>query len=129
MSSPSFEVLTAAEIARQVNGKRISPTEVLEGAIARIEARNPVVNAFVYTAFDEARAAAKTLEARLARGENLTRPCARRSSTPSIALSTRSTSSSPQRSPPCRSRSARAARPSGPSRSMARRSIRSSAGA
>jgi amidase len=71
MSSPSFDVMTAAEIARQVNGKRISPTEVLEGAIARIEARNPVVNAFVYTAFDEARAAAKALEARLARGENL----------------------------------------------------------
>src|ERR1700730_5697169 len=70
-SSPSFEVMTAAEIARQVNGKRISPTEVLEGAIARIEARNPVVNAFVYTAFDEARAAAKTLEARLAEGEHL----------------------------------------------------------
>jgi amidase len=63
--------MTAAEIARQVNGKRISPTEVLEGAIARIEARNPVVNAFVHTAFDEARAAAKALEARLARGENL----------------------------------------------------------
>ena len=71
MSSPSFEVLTAAEIARQVNGKRISPTEVLEGAIARIEARNPAVNAFVYTAFDEARAAAKALEARLAKGEHL----------------------------------------------------------
>jgi hypothetical protein len=35
-SSPSFEVMTAADIARQVNGKRISPTEVLEGAIARI---------------------------------------------------------------------------------------------
>jgi Asp-tRNA(Asn)/Glu-tRNA(Gln) amidotransferase A subunit family amidase len=38
MSSPSFKVMTAAEIARQVNGKSISPTEVLEGAIARIEA-------------------------------------------------------------------------------------------
>src|ERR1700730_9935708 len=71
MSTPSFKVMTAAEIARRVNGKRISPTEVLEGAIARIEARNPVVNAFVYTAFDEARAAAKALEARLARGEYL----------------------------------------------------------
>jgi len=50
--------------------RRFSPTEVLEGAIARIEARNPVINAFVYTAFDEARAAAKALEARLDKGEN-----------------------------------------------------------
>src|ERR1700730_7447779 len=45
MSTPSFQVMTAAEIARQVNTKRISPTEVLEGANARIngEAVDPFI--------------------------------------------------------------------------------------
>lgn len=53
---------SAAEIARLVRQKAVSPVEVMAAAIARIEAGNPRLNAFVYTAFDEARAAARTAE-------------------------------------------------------------------
>ena len=64
------ERLSAAQLGRAVKAGQISPTEVVDYFARRIERRNPSINAFVYTKFDEARQAAKRLEARLAKGED-----------------------------------------------------------
>lgn len=68
MTSPQ---LSAAETARLVKTKAISPVEVVEAAIARIEARNPSLNAFIYMGFDDARKAAKAAEADVMAGRPL----------------------------------------------------------
>jgi Asp-tRNA(Asn)/Glu-tRNA(Gln) amidotransferase A subunit family amidase len=46
-------------LARLVQRREVSPEELLEASIARVEARNPVVNAVVSRLYDEARAAIK----------------------------------------------------------------------
>lgn len=53
---------SAGEIAAEVRARRVSPVEVMDATIARIEARNPSLNAFVFTDFEGARAAAKKAE-------------------------------------------------------------------
>lgn len=62
--------LSALEIGKKVNEKSISPTEVLKYFEERIKVRNPSINAFVYTKFEDAYTEAKLLEERLAKGEN-----------------------------------------------------------
>jgi len=60
--------MSAAEIARQVAARELSPVEVIEAALARVEAINPRLNAIVTLnpcAQDDARA----LERRLAAGD------------------------------------------------------------
>ena len=47
-------------LAHLVRRKEVSPLELVEEAIARIERHNPTLNAVVYKAYDEARASAKT---------------------------------------------------------------------
>src|SRR5919106_5134592 len=46
-------------LAELVRSKEVSPDEVLEAAIGRIEALNPTLNAVVTRVYDEARAAAR----------------------------------------------------------------------
>ena len=65
------EISTAAQTAALIRSKAVSPVEVMEAAIARIEDRNPALNAFVYTAFDEARARAQEAEQAVMRGDQL----------------------------------------------------------
>jgi amidase/aspartyl-tRNA(Asn)/glutamyl-tRNA(Gln) amidotransferase subunit A len=66
------ELFTPAhELAERIAARELSPVEVLEGCIARIEERNPALNAFVFTAFDEAREAARTAERAVAAGAEL----------------------------------------------------------
>lgn len=65
-----LERLSGVELGREVAGGHISPTEVIAYFARRIEERNPGINAFVYTKFDEAMAEARKLEVRLARHEN-----------------------------------------------------------
>ena len=48
----------ALGLAALVRSKKVSPDEVLEAAIERIEALNPTLNAVVATAYDAARAMA-----------------------------------------------------------------------
>ncbi|MBQ4459815.1 MAG: amidase, partial [Clostridia bacterium] len=67
----NLELLSAAEIGREVNAGHISPTEVVRFFEERIEAHNKDLNAFVYTKFEYAEDAAKQLEERLARGEDV----------------------------------------------------------
>jgi amidase/aspartyl-tRNA(Asn)/glutamyl-tRNA(Gln) amidotransferase subunit A len=64
-------VRSAAETARLIRQKAVSPVEVMDEAIARIEAGNPALNAFVYTAFDEARTRAHEAEAAVMSGAPL----------------------------------------------------------
>lgn len=66
-----FAYLSATEIAAKIRTGQVSPVEVLESVIARIEQRNPSLNAFVFTAFDEARERARDAERAVASGAEL----------------------------------------------------------
>ena len=59
---------TALDIARAVRSGAASARDVLEATLVRIEARNPVVNAFTVVIADRARARAAELDAALATG-------------------------------------------------------------
>lgn len=52
--------LDATALAQLVEKKEVTPLELVEQAIERIEAKNPVLNAVVMPMFDEARRLAKT---------------------------------------------------------------------
>ena len=62
---------TATELAGRIRRRELSPVEVLDATIERIEARNPSLNALVYLGFDDARAAARKAEQALSSGEAL----------------------------------------------------------
>jgi amidase/aspartyl-tRNA(Asn)/glutamyl-tRNA(Gln) amidotransferase subunit A len=57
------------ELAGRIARRELSPVEVMDATLARIEARNPSITAFVHEAFDEARASAREAERRGAAGE------------------------------------------------------------
>ena len=69
MTKP-FE-LTAVEARRLIGARKLSPVELLDSCIGRIEAANPTVNAIVTTAFDRAREEARAAEAAVLRGDAL----------------------------------------------------------
>lgn len=71
INESDIDQLSAAETAKLVRSGQLSPTESLEAAIARIERRNPSLNAFVHLGFDDARASARRLEQQLVRREAL----------------------------------------------------------
>ncbi|MGF1596833.1 MAG: amidase [Acidimicrobiales bacterium] len=62
----SLDATAQADLVRR---RQISPKELVEAAMARIEALNPTVNAVIHQTFDEARDAAASLGDRLAAGE------------------------------------------------------------
>src|SRR4051794_13391832 len=59
---------TVVELAGRIRRRELSPVEVLDATIDRIEARNPSLNALVYLGFDDARAAARDAERALTSG-------------------------------------------------------------
>ena len=59
----------AAELARQVAARELSPVELLEACLDRVAALNPRVNALVLVMADEARAQARESEKRVMQGE------------------------------------------------------------
>ncbi|GAB5470756.1 MAG: amidase [Rhodospirillales bacterium] len=63
--------MTAAEMALKIRQRQFSPVEVVDAAIARIEARNPSIGAFVIMGFEDARKAAKAAEDAVMSGEPL----------------------------------------------------------
>jgi amidase len=63
--------LTAVEARRLIGQKRLSPLELVESCIRRIEAVDHAVNAMVARDFERARTEARAAEARVARGEAL----------------------------------------------------------
>jgi amidase/aspartyl-tRNA(Asn)/glutamyl-tRNA(Gln) amidotransferase subunit A len=58
----------ATELAARIRRRDLSPVELLDAVIARIQARNPSLNALVFTAFDEARERAQQAERALTSG-------------------------------------------------------------
>jgi amidase len=55
MRFPEYDDHDATGLAELVRTRQVSPEEVVEAAIARIEARNPALNAVVHTQFERAR--------------------------------------------------------------------------
>ena len=66
-----LEKLSGVELGKEVRSGRITPTEVIRYFQERIEKRNPSLNAFTYTKFDDAFSEAKALEEKLLRHEEV----------------------------------------------------------
>src|SRR6476469_9410588 len=62
---------SAASLAARIRRKELSPVEVVDAAIARIEAHNPKINALIIFGYDDARNAAKAAEAAIMRGDKV----------------------------------------------------------
>jgi len=62
---------TALESRRLIGTKVLSPVELLESCIARIEAVNPAVNAIVSDCYERARREARVAEEAVIRGREL----------------------------------------------------------
>ncbi|KQW54131.1 amidase [Variovorax sp. Root411] len=62
---------SAVELRRLIGSKAVSPVELLEACIGRIERVNPFVNAVTATCFERARAEAKAAESAVLRGDTL----------------------------------------------------------
>src|SRR5689334_9884364 len=69
--SDELAYVPAHELAARIRRRDLSPVEVIDAFIQRIEARNPSLNAFVYLDFDGARARAKEAEKAVMAGEPL----------------------------------------------------------
>ena len=65
MGSSELYALPAVELARRVRARALSPVELTDAHIARIEAVNPHLNAVVAQRFEAAREEAKAAEERL----------------------------------------------------------------
>ena len=63
--------LSSVELRRRIGSKEISPVELMEAAIARIEALNPSVNAICATVYGRARREAKAAEKAALAGDPL----------------------------------------------------------
>ena len=63
--------LSTVELRRRIGTKEISPVELTDASIARIEALNPAVNAIAATDFTAARGQARKAEAAALKGEAL----------------------------------------------------------
>jgi amidase len=63
--------LSAVELRRLIGAKAISPVELLDACIERIETVNPAINAITATCFDAAREAAKAAEQAVMDGKPL----------------------------------------------------------
>ena len=69
--SDELAYMSAAELALKIRSKQLSPVEVVDTFISRIEARNPSITAFVYYGFDDARQAAKEAEKSIMSGSDI----------------------------------------------------------
>ena len=63
--------LSGTEVAEQVRSKTVSAVEVCEAALARVDTVNPAINAVVQRTDDEARVAAKAVDAAIAKGDDV----------------------------------------------------------
>src|SRR6266511_5600343 len=63
--------LPAVELAARIRAKDLSPVEVVEAVLGRIEALNPRLNAFCLVRADQAREQARSAEAAVLRGDRL----------------------------------------------------------
>lgn len=68
MAATDIAFMGASELALRIRRREISPVEVMEATIARIEKRNPSLTAFVYLGFDDARREARKAEDAVMKG-------------------------------------------------------------
>ncbi len=61
--------VTASDLAARIRRRELSPVELVDACIARIEERNPSINALVYLGFEDARRTAKEAEQSVLSGE------------------------------------------------------------
>jgi Asp-tRNA(Asn)/Glu-tRNA(Gln) amidotransferase A subunit family amidase len=71
MSPDSLCWTPATELARMVRTKQISPVEIVDATLARIDRLNPRINAYCTVVADQARAAAREAESAVTRGDAL----------------------------------------------------------
>jgi aspartyl-tRNA(Asn)/glutamyl-tRNA(Gln) amidotransferase subunit A len=71
MASSDLAWLTAQELAALVRAKKVSPVEVVDAVLARIERLNPALNCFAAVIAEEARDAAVAAEVAVMTGEPL----------------------------------------------------------
>jgi amidase/aspartyl-tRNA(Asn)/glutamyl-tRNA(Gln) amidotransferase subunit A len=62
---------SAGELAARIRRRELSPVELMTSTIRRIEERNPSLNAFVFTDFDQAMERARAAEAAVGSGATL----------------------------------------------------------
>ena len=66
----SFHYMSARELAKLIHSEDLSPTELMESTLRRIEALNPSLNAFVTLRAERAMDEAKAMAKRIAVGED-----------------------------------------------------------
>ena len=71
MTTDNLVALPATELRRMIGARQLSPVELLDACIARIEAVNPYVNAVTATCFERARGEARAAEAAVMAGTPL----------------------------------------------------------
>lgn len=71
MSGSDLTARSAVELRALIGRRALSPLELVDACIARIEALNPAVNALAATDFERARSAARAAEAAVMRGDAL----------------------------------------------------------
>src|SRR5260370_8997741 len=71
MSNEELVSLSAVELRRRIGTKEISPVELLDACLERIEEENPAVNAVTAMSGKRARKEAKAAETPARRGEDL----------------------------------------------------------
>ena len=69
MGDTDLAYRSAADLAGAIAGGRLSPVEVMEETLRRVEVREPSLNAIVFRGFDEAMESARLAGEALARGE------------------------------------------------------------
>src|SRR5262245_13006932 len=65
---------STTDLAARVRRREVSPVELVDACIQRIEARNPSLTAFVYLDFDAARRRARGAERAVLNGQQLGPP-------------------------------------------------------
>ncbi|MBM3643669.1 MAG: amidase [Alphaproteobacteria bacterium] len=71
MADKTLPTLSSVELRRRIGSREVSPVEVLEACLERIEALNPAVNAVTATCIARARKEAKAAERAVRSGEPL----------------------------------------------------------
>ena len=68
---PELAYMSAVELAGRIRRRNVSPVEVVDYFLARIDERNPAINAYVDVLGDEARGRAKAAEKAVTAGDEL----------------------------------------------------------
>ena len=71
MTRSDLTDLSATELAASIRRKRVSPVELVDAVLARIDSSQASVNAFITVLYDAARAEAKAAEKAVMLGDDL----------------------------------------------------------